>query len=78
MIFRRSNRSAMVPVYGSSSATMPVSTASTSAPHTPLPVSCGSSTSSGTMTNQSAPKTTSSARKRLRKSRLRTRTESGG
>ena len=71
MIFRRSNRSAIVPVYGSSSAMMPVSTASTRAPQTPLPVRWGSSTSSGTMTNQSAPKTTSSARNRLRKSDCR-------
>ncbi|BEL11581.1 hypothetical protein Q0Z83_097720 [Actinoplanes sichuanensis] len=73
-IFRRSTRSATVPVHGSSSARMPVSTASTIAPRVPPPVSSGSSTSSGTMTNQSAPKTTSSAANRRRKSRLRVRT----
>src|SRR5689334_16834572 len=54
---------------------MPVSAASTSPPQMPLPVSSGSSTSRGIITNQSAPKTTSSAAKSRRKSRLPVTTE---
>ena len=53
---------------------MPVSAASTKPPETPLPVSCGSSTSSGISTNQSDPSTISSAQNKRRKSRLRVTT----
>ena len=42
-----------------------------------VPVSVLSSTSNGTMTNQSPPNTTSSARNSRRKSRLRVRTDNG-
>src|SRR6266704_2925848 len=76
-IFRRSIRSATVPVYGSRNALTPVSIASVSPPARPPPVSLPSSPSSGMRTNQSPPKITSSAANSQRKSRLWVKTRSG-
>jgi hypothetical protein len=56
MTRRRSSRSTTVPAYGPMRANTSVSAARTAAPQSPVPVSCGSRTSSGMIANQSPPR----------------------